>query len=86
MHGCQIWVSASVLLVTSGYPLWVVHQHKVVGCSQGGQALQGCGIGGFWSRVGMYPTPKVKLNHYFVAIGNPEWHVRKASHRGSKQQ
>jgi len=24
--------------------------------------------------------------HHFVAIGNPEWHVRKASHRGSKQQ
>jgi len=21
-----------------------------------------------------------------VAIGNPEWHVRKTSHRGSKQQ
>jgi len=21
-----------------------------------------------------------------VVIGNPEWHVRKASHRGSKQQ
>jgi len=24
--------------------------------------------------------------HYTVAIGNPERHVRKASHRGSKQQ
>jgi len=24
--------------------------------------------------------------HHFVAIGNPERHVRKASHRGSKQQ
>ena len=24
--------------------------------------------------------------HGTVAIGNPEWHVRKASHRGSKQQ
>jgi len=24
--------------------------------------------------------------HHFVAIGNPEQHVRKASHRGSKQQ
>jgi len=24
--------------------------------------------------------------HHFVAIGNPEWYVRKASHRGSKQQ
>jgi len=23
---------------------------------------------------------------YSVAIGNPEWHMRKASHRGSKQQ
>jgi len=26
-----------------------------------------------------------KANH-IVAIGNPERHVRKASHRGSKQQ
>jgi len=24
--------------------------------------------------------------HHFVAIGNPERHVRKASHRGSEQQ
>ena len=24
--------------------------------------------------------------HHFVAIGNPERHVRKASHHGSKQQ
>jgi len=24
--------------------------------------------------------------HHFIAIGNPERHVRKASHRGSKQQ
>jgi len=24
--------------------------------------------------------------HHFVAIGNPERHVRQASHRGSKQQ
>jgi len=24
--------------------------------------------------------------HHFVAIGNPEQHMRKASHRGSKQQ
>jgi len=24
--------------------------------------------------------------HHFVSIGNPERHVRKASHRGSKQQ
>jgi len=24
--------------------------------------------------------------HHFVAIRNPEWHVRKASHHGSKQQ
>ena len=24
--------------------------------------------------------------HHFVAIGNPEQHVRRASHRGSKQQ
>jgi len=24
--------------------------------------------------------------HHFVAIGNPEQHARKASHRGSKQQ
>jgi len=24
--------------------------------------------------------------HHFVAIGNPELHLRKASHRGSKQQ
>jgi len=24
--------------------------------------------------------------HHFVAIGKPERHVRKASHRGSKQQ
>jgi len=23
--------------------------------------------------------------HHFVVIGNPKWHVRKASHRGSKQ-
>jgi len=23
---------------------------------------------------------------HIVAIGNPEWHVRKTSHRGSKQQ
>jgi len=26
------------------------------------------------------------LNHHFVAIGNPERHVREASHRDSKQQ
>jgi len=24
--------------------------------------------------------------HHFVVIRNPEWHVRKASHHGSKQQ
>ena len=24
--------------------------------------------------------------YHFVAIGNPEWHVHRASHRGSKQQ
>jgi len=24
--------------------------------------------------------------HHFVAIGNPEWHMRKASHHGMKQQ
>jgi len=29
---------------------------------------------------------KVKVNVSTVAIGNPERHVRKASHRGSKQQ
>jgi len=27
-----------------------------------------------------------KCFHHTVAIGNPERHVRKASHRGSKQQ
>jgi len=26
------------------------------------------------------------VNHSTVAIGNPERHVRRASHRGSKQQ
>jgi len=27
-----------------------------------------------------------KRKEYFIAIGNPERHVRKASYRGSKQQ
>ena len=29
---------------------------------------------------------QIVLAYCSVAIGNPEWHVRKASHRGSKQQ
>ena len=31
-------------------------------------------------------TSTSSSQHHFVAIGNPEQHVRKASHRGSKQQ
>ena len=31
-------------------------------------------------------TSTSSSQHHFVAIGNPEWHVRKASHRGSKQR
>jgi len=31
-------------------------------------------------------TSKSWSEHHFVAIGNPERHVRKASHHGSKQQ
>ena len=27
-----------------------------------------------------------QANYHNVAIGNPEWHMRKASHWGSKQQ
>jgi len=45
--------------------------------------LGGVGVGFFW------PTPDVPLDYFLnhtVAIGNPERHVRKASHCGSKQQ
>jgi len=31
-------------------------------------------------------TSTSRSQHHFVVIGNPEEHVRKASHRGSKQQ
>jgi len=36
------------------------------------------------AEFGTTSTPRSQ--HHFVAIGNPEQHVRKASHRGSKQQ
>jgi len=32
------------------------------------------------------PTSTSWSQHHFDAIGNPERHMRKASHRGSKQQ
>jgi len=37
-------------------------------------------------RVPVRQDPTSWSQHHFDAIGNPERHVRNASHRGSKQQ
>jgi len=39
-----------------------------------------------WVKAELRTTFTSWSQHHFVAIGNPEWHVRKASHRGSRQQ
>jgi len=39
-----------------------------------------------WVKAELRTTFTSWSQHHFVAIGNPERHVRKASHFGSKQQ